>query len=69
MLGSIIAISAIGLLREFFDLAVNSNSYTQWQVMATVGLHITFVLSALVIALVNRLHERSKKDRADAEID
>jgi uncharacterized protein (TIGR00645 family) len=69
VLGSIIAISAIGLLREFFDLAVNSNSYTRWQVMATVGLYITFVLSALVIALVNRLHERNKKDRADAEVD
>jgi uncharacterized protein (TIGR00645 family) len=67
VLGSIIAISAIGLLREFFDLSVNSDSYTRWQVTATVGLHITFVVSALVIALVNRLHERDKKDRAEIE--
>ena len=67
VLGSIIAISAIGLLREFFDLAVDTNSYTQWQVTATVGLHVTFVASALVIALVNRLHERNKRDRAEME--
>ena len=67
VLGSIIAISAIGLLREFFDLAVNSNSYTHWQVGATIGLHVTFVVSAFVIAIVNRLHERNKKDRAEIE--
>ncbi len=69
VLGSIIAISAIGLLREFFDLAgANSNGYTQWQVTATVVLHLTFVASALVIALVNRLHEHNKRDRAQIEL-
>jgi len=67
VLGSIIAISAIGLLREFFDLAENSNGYTQWQVTATIALHLTFVGSAIVIAVVNRLHEHSKRDRAELE--
>lgn len=58
LLGSIIAISGIGLLGLFFRATQNPDSVPLRQTVTTVALHLTFVASAIVIAIVNRLHVR-----------
>jgi uncharacterized protein (TIGR00645 family) len=59
VIGSIIAISAIKLLRVFVDMMDNSNVDVT-RVILMVGLHLTFVLSALIMAIVNRLGVKNR---------
>jgi uncharacterized protein (TIGR00645 family) len=58
VIGSIIAISAISLLRVFVDL-VDADHIDVVRVLLMVGVHLTFVISALVLATVNKLGGRS----------
>ena len=51
LIGSIVAISGIELLKAF----VNVESYTDKQLAWKVGLHLTFVLSRLLFAFMDRL--------------
>lgn len=51
LIGSIVAISGIELLKAF----VNVDSYTDKQLAWKVGLHLTFVLSGVLFAFMDRL--------------
>ena len=51
LMSSIVAISAIQLLRAFMDLKNASDRDLWW----SVGIHLAFVVSALVLALSDRL--------------
>ena len=54
LIGSIVAISGIELLKAF----VNVESYTDKQLAWRVGLHLTFVLSGVLFAFMDRLTAR-----------
>lgn len=54
LLSSIVAISAIQLLRLFLDVSETSNRDLAW----SVGIHLTFVLSSVLLALTDRLAAR-----------
>lgn len=49
---SIVAISSIHLLRVFMDVRAIPNDKLMWYVI----IHLTFVLSALVMAYIDRMH-------------
>ncbi len=51
VIGSIVAISAIELLKSFTDLGSISNEHLAWKV----GIHITFVISGIGFAVMDRL--------------
>ncbi len=51
LIGSIVAISGIELLKAF----VNVDSYSDKQLAWKVGLHLTFVLSGVLFAVMDRL--------------
>lgn len=53
---ALIGISSIHLLRTFIDPNKMSNHTAMWQVI----IHLTLILSALAIALTNRLLSKSK---------
>ena len=53
LLSSIVAISAIQLLRAFLDLKNVSDRDLWWQT----GIHMVFVVSGLVLALTDRMTE------------
>jgi uncharacterized protein (TIGR00645 family) len=53
---SIVAISSIHLLQIFLNLA----QYTDMQIMWATLLHITFVVSALLLAVVDRISSKTK---------
>jgi uncharacterized protein (TIGR00645 family) len=58
LIGSIVAISAIELLRVF----INVHQYTNEQIAWKVGLHMTFVVSGLLFAAMDRLgHKRPER--------
>lgn len=55
LIGSIVAISAIGLLQDYFTYNADSDHTVQfWRIM----LHLTFVLSGLLFALMDWLGEK-----------
>ncbi len=51
LIGSIIAISGIDLLKAFVDVENYTNEQLAWKV----GIHITFLLSGLIFAIMDRL--------------
>ena len=53
---SIVAISSIHLLQIFLNLA----QYTDMQILWATILHITFVVSALLLAVVDRISSKTK---------
>lgn len=55
VIGSIVAISAIELLKVF----INIESYTDSQLMWKVIIHLTFVASGVLFALMDRLTHKS----------
>jgi uncharacterized protein (TIGR00645 family) len=56
LIGSIIAISGIELLRAFFHVGAVSNEEMAWKV----GVHVTFVFTGLVFAIMDKLGEHKK---------
>jgi uncharacterized protein (TIGR00645 family) len=56
LMASIVAISAIKLLEGFMDVAHESDRELWW----LVGIHLTFVVSALLLALTDRLGQRPR---------
>lgn len=54
LIGSIIAISGIMLLRVFVDM-IDSDKMDVTKIVLMMSLHMTFVVSALILALVNKL--------------
>jgi uncharacterized protein (TIGR00645 family) len=63
LMASIVAISAIKLLEGFMDVAHESDRELGW----LVGIHLTFVVSALLLALSDRLGQRSRPAGGGAE--
>lgn len=55
LIGSIVAISGIELLKAF----VNVDAYTNEQLAWKVGLHLTFVVSGVLFAVMDRLSSKS----------
>ena len=55
LMASIVAISAIKLLEGFMDIANESDRELMW----LVGIHLTFVFSAVALALADRFGHRS----------
>ena len=63
LIGSIVAISGIELLKAFMNLKAYSDGELGWKV----GLHLTFVVSGVLFAAMDRLaHKPAPKDRPDA---
>lgn len=56
LIGSIVAISGIELLKTFVNVDDFSNEHLAWKV----GIHITFVVSGVMFALMDRLGEAKK---------
>ena len=57
LMASIVAISAIKLLEGFMDIAHKSDRELWW----LAGIHLTFVVSAVLLALADRLGHRSAR--------
>ncbi|RXH41334.1 hypothetical protein XH94_08535 [Bradyrhizobium zhanjiangense] len=63
---AIIGISSIALLRTFIEAGnLGSNSYTENGVMWQVLIHITFIVSALGIAYVDKLGDSGARKHAE----
>jgi len=58
LIGSIIAISGIKLLRVFVDMT-DTTVIDYNRIILMIALHLTFVVSALILAIVNKLREKS----------
>jgi uncharacterized protein (TIGR00645 family) len=56
LLGSIVAISAIQLLKQFMELESKSDRELFWYVI----IHLTFVASSVLLALSDRISEPHK---------
>ncbi|MFP4561644.1 MAG: TIGR00645 family protein [Thiohalorhabdus sp.] len=54
VIGSIVAISAIELLKSFIKVGDLSNEQLAWKV----GIHLTFVVSGVLFALMDRIGEK-----------
>jgi uncharacterized protein (TIGR00645 family) len=54
LIGSIVAISGIELLKSFMNIKAYSDGEIAWKV----GLHLTFVVSGVMFALMDRLSHR-----------
>jgi len=63
LMASIVAISAVKLLEGFMDIAHKSDRELWW----LAGIHLTFVVSACLLALADRLGHRSRPIGGDAE--
>jgi len=62
VIGSIVAISGIELLKAF----MNIDDYTDKQLAWLIGLHLTFVLSGVMYAVMDRLgHSGGKKSKSN----
>jgi uncharacterized protein (TIGR00645 family) len=53
LMGAIVAISAVELLKAF----INADKLTNTQLGWRVGIHIAFVVSGVLFAVTDRLHE------------
>ena len=62
LLGSIVAISAIQLLKQFMDVRTASDRDLMWYVI----IHVVFVTSSVLLALSDRLSGESKAAKAAA---
>ena len=63
LLGSIVAISAIQLLKQFMAVKTASDRDLMWYV----GIHVVFVVSSVLLALSDRLSGDVKSNPGDAE--
>ena len=62
LLGSIVAISAVQLLKQFMDVRTASDRDLMWYVI----IHVVFVISSVLLALSDRLTGESKAAKAVA---
>ena len=63
LIGSIVAISGIELLKAFVNMAALSGTQLHEQLGWKVGIHLTFVVSGVLLALMDRLGLEKKKGR------
>jgi len=62
LFGSIIAISGIELLKAFMTLDKHTNEELAW----AVGIHLTFIVSGLLFAIMDKISAEAKKLEAEA---
>jgi uncharacterized protein (TIGR00645 family) len=62
LMASIVAISAIKLLEGFMNIQHQSDRELYW----LVGIHLTFVVSTLILALADRFSHRSRRSEEDS---
>jgi uncharacterized protein (TIGR00645 family) len=62
---SIVAISSIHLLQVF----LNSEKYSTTQLVLMTGIHLAFVVSALMLGVLERIMAKKKHDPAEASPD
>jgi uncharacterized protein (TIGR00645 family) len=68
LLGSVIAISVIMLLRVFVDM-IDAEKVDITKVMLMISIHMTFVASAIAMAIVNKLKEQAGRgDKASPSV-
>jgi uncharacterized membrane protein YqhA len=48
------------LLRQILDLSQPNSTVSSTRVMLMVGIHLTFVVSALIVALVNKIKSETQ---------
>jgi uncharacterized protein (TIGR00645 family) len=63
LLGSIVAISAIQLLKQFMAVKSASDRELMWYVI----IHVVFVVSSVLLALSDRISGEAKSSAADAQ--
>lgn len=63
VIGSIVAISGIELLKAF----MNVDQYTDKHLAWLIGLHVTFVFSGVMYALMDRLGHHGGKSKEDSD--
>jgi len=63
LMGTIVAISGIDLLKTFLDVAAHPREEIMWRM----SLHLTFVTSGLLFALMDRLASHGNKHSTKAE--
>ena len=63
LMASIVAISAIKLLEGFMDVAHESDRELAW----LLGIHLTFVVSTVILALSDRITHRPRVDGREEE--
>jgi uncharacterized protein (TIGR00645 family) len=56
VVSSIVAISAIDLLKAFFDVEAMTNDKLMWLVL----IHLTFVVTAIMLTLLDRIATSAK---------
>jgi uncharacterized protein (TIGR00645 family) len=64
LLGSIVAISAIQLLKQFMEVKTVSDRELMWYA----AIHVVFVVSSVLLALSDRLSGEAKPGRSSAEV-
>lgn len=65
LIGSIVAISAISLLRSFLTVVEPQNETFNWQpIIVQVSIHLTFVFSAVMMALSDWLQSKTIRHHA-----
>jgi len=65
LMASIVAISAIKLLEGFMDISHSSDRELYW----LAGIHLTFVVSAALLALADRIGHRSRSKSGDSGVE
>lgn len=66
LLGSIVAISSVQLLRQYMDMGENG-IFDSAKLMWMIIVHLTFVISILLFAIVNWLHEPDSETDDDGD--
>lgn len=61
IIGSIVALSVIGLLQDFINAGTTKPETIRWQLI----IHVTFLGSGVFFAIMDYIAERSKPDDAD----
>jgi uncharacterized protein (TIGR00645 family) len=64
LIGSLVALSVIELLKDFIELSNNEHAEVGQGTIWRIILHITFVLSGVLFALMDRLSEMGGKHTA-----
>ncbi|HTO80355.1 MAG TPA: YqhA family protein, partial [Methylocystis sp.] len=65
LMASIVAISAIKLLEGFMDVAHTPDRELYW----LAGIHLTFVVSAALLAVADRIGHRSRPESEDSGVE
>jgi len=57
LIGSIVAISAIDLLKAFMHASIPGQMLTNTQLAWMVGIHATFIISGVLFAIMDKIAE------------